>query len=225
MTANVMKYQIQIRLLSDTTFGRGDGVAGLIDQEVEQDASGLPYLRGRTLKGLLAEECENLIARFEPEQTSYWQSAADNLFGILGSTLDTAAAAHFGDACLPEELRRAIAYQVAQETITAAEVLNALTTIRSQTAIDAVTGAPDKGSLRTARVIRREHIFTADIQFEQAPAKDALSLLALGALALRRLGSCRNRGRGHVKCSLHNAAGKDITYKHIKVFTPEAVSA
>jgi hypothetical protein len=31
-------YQLRIQLLSDATFGRGDGVAGLIDQEVEHDA-------------------------------------------------------------------------------------------------------------------------------------------------------------------------------------------
>jgi CRISPR/Cas system CMR subunit Cmr4 (Cas7 group RAMP superfamily) len=53
-------YHLKIKLLSDTTFGRGDGVAGLIDQEVEHDANGFPYLRGRTLKGLLSEECDNI---------------------------------------------------------------------------------------------------------------------------------------------------------------------
>ena len=45
-------YYLKMLLLSDTTFGRGDGVAGLIDQEVEHDPNGFPYLRGRTLKGL-----------------------------------------------------------------------------------------------------------------------------------------------------------------------------
>lgn len=48
-------YSIKIKLLSDTTFGRGDGVAGLVDQEVEHDQYGFPFLRGRTLKGLLSE--------------------------------------------------------------------------------------------------------------------------------------------------------------------------
>ena len=57
----MIKYQLKIKLLSDSTFGRGDGVAGLIDQEVEHDSSGFPYLRGRTVKGLLREECDNLI--------------------------------------------------------------------------------------------------------------------------------------------------------------------
>ena len=35
------KYKLKIKLLSDTTFGRGDGVAGIADQEVEHDSYGL----------------------------------------------------------------------------------------------------------------------------------------------------------------------------------------
>ena len=216
-------YTLKIKLLSDATFGRGDGVAGLIDQEVEHNAAGIPFLRGRTLKGLLSEECENLIALFSTEtEQQHWQQVADRLFGTLGSTTHTIAAAHFGDACLPADLQAAIAYQVAQAALTPAEVLNALTTIRRQTAIDADTGAPDKGSLRTARVILRDHTFSADILFDQSPTDDMLSLLALGATALRRLGSCRNRGRGHVRCTLHDEKENNITIDKLSPFNPEA---
>ena len=218
-------YKLDIKLLSDATFGRGDGIAGLLDQEVEHDAVGLPYLRGRTLKGLLSEECENLIALFSSAEQQRWQGVADRLFGTLGSTTHTIAFAHFGDACLPADLQAAIAYQVSKKAITTTEVLNALTTIRRQTAIDASTGAPDKGSLRTARVILRDRTFSADIQFENTPTEDMLSLLAVGAAALRRLGSCRNRGRGHVRCTLHNDKGTDITLHHLSSFAPEDISA
>jgi hypothetical protein len=54
-------YTLRFELLSDTTFGRGDGVAGWVDQEVEHDADGLPFLHGRTLKGLLREEGVNIL--------------------------------------------------------------------------------------------------------------------------------------------------------------------
>jgi len=43
-------YYLNFTLLSDTTFGRGEGVPGLVDEEVEHDRYGLPYLRGRTLE-------------------------------------------------------------------------------------------------------------------------------------------------------------------------------
>lgn len=194
-------YQLQIHLLSDTTFGRGDGVAGLVDQEVEHDTYGLPYLRGRTLKGLLSEECDNLIYTLSSGQP-HWQQIAGELFGKPGSTLETIARVHIGDACLSSDLRQAIAYQVNSKKLTRAEILDSLTTIRRQTAIDLTTGVPDTGSLRSARVVLRDLTFTADLSFEQVPSDDQLCLLMLGTRALRHLGCGRNRGRGHVRCDL-----------------------
>ncbi|MBD1810978.1 RAMP superfamily CRISPR-associated protein [Microcoleus vaginatus DQ-U2] len=210
-------YQLKIKLLSDTTFGRGDGVAGLIDQEVEHDPFGFPYLRGRTLKGLLSEEGDNLIAMLTNHRPS-WERVAGDLFGTLGSTIGTMGAVHVGDACLPEDLRQAVAFQIKDETLTKTEVLDSLTTIRRQTSIDPQSGTADEGSLRSFRVVLRDLCFTADLIFEKMPSDEMLSLLAVGSLALRRLGSGRNRGRGHVQCTLHDADGNDITHHYANYF-------
>lgn len=216
-------YTLKIKLLSDATFGRGDGVAGLVDQEVEHDRYGFPYLRGRTLKGLLSEECDNLIAVLpDDNQRQHWQEVANRLFGVPGSTLDTQAKIHVGDACLPDDLRKAIATQLDSDqerkrknpkynALTSTDILESLTTIRRQTAIDPEDGAPTEHSLRSARVILRELPFESKLLFESELNKDSeddkdmLSLLAVGILALRRIGSGRNRGRGHVQCSLHDS--------------------
>ncbi len=213
-------YKLKMKLLSDTTFGRGDGVAGLVDQEVEHDRYGFPYLRGRTLKGLLSEECDNLIAVL-PDRTiqQYWEQVACEVFGQPGSTSDTHSKMHFGDAFLPEHLRQVVAYQMKQRDnkLTRVDILESLTTIRRQTAIDSKTGTPDEKSLRSARVVLRDLEFTADLSFEVQPNDDALSLLTVGTLALRRVGSSRNRGRGYVQCQLFettansNFLGKEIT--------------
>ncbi|YAF95632.1 MAG: RAMP superfamily CRISPR-associated protein [Nodularia sp. CChRGM 3473] len=211
-------YQLKIKLLSDTTFGRGDGVAGLIDQEVEHDSSGFPYLRGRTLKGLLSEECDNLIAVLPPEIRPHWKNLACILFGIPGSIQGTIASMHVGDACLPEDLHEAVAFQINKETLTKTEVLVSLTTIRRQTAINSESGVAEKGSLRSFRVVIRGLEFKADLLFETQPSQEILSLLAVGTLALRRIGSGRNRGRGYVKCTLHDDSGTEITQKYISLF-------
>jgi hypothetical protein len=195
-------YQLQIKLLSDTTFGRGDGIAGLLDQEVEHDANGFPYLRGRTLKGLLSEECDNLVAVLPADRRQHWQAIAAQLFGVPGSTLDTIALMHMGDACLPEDLRSVVAQQIMDTTLTPANVLDALTTVRRQTAIATDTGVADSNSLRTSRVVLRDLCFTAYLFFDTLPDDQTLALLAAGAAALRRIGSGRNRGRGHVKCTI-----------------------
>lgn len=212
-------YQLKIKLISDTTFGRGDGVAGLIDQEVEHDSCGFPYLRGRTLKGLLSEECDNLIAVLQNDSSrAYWENLACTLFGTPGSILGTTAAMHVGDACLPDDLREAVAWQIQDKTLTKEEVLESLTTIRRQTAIDSQTGTADKGSLRSFRVIIRQLEFKADLLFETQPSDEMLSILAVGILALRRVGSGRNRGRGHVQCTLHNNVEEEITQQYVNLF-------
>jgi RAMP superfamily len=213
-------YQLKIKLLSDTTFGRGDGVAGLVDQEVEHDPYGFPYLRGRTLKGLLSEECDNLIAILTNYRSS-WETVACDLFGTLGSTSGTIASVHVGDAYLPEDLRQAVAFQIEDNTLTKTEVLDSLTTIRRQTAIDTQSGTSDEGSLRSFRVVLRDLYFTANLIFESTPSDEMLSLLAVGTMALRRLGSGRNRGRGHVQCTLHDSKENDITHEYTKVFGTE----
>lgn len=205
-------YRLQIHLLSDTTFGRGDGIAGLIDQEVEHDPYGFPYLRGRTLKGLLSEECDNIINVLPPHQQLHWHKVASTLFGRPGSSLDTIASIHVGDACLPNDIRQAAAYQIEQERLKKSEILESLTTIRRQTSIAVETGTPDRGSLRSARVVLRNLPFTADLSFVKSPPEDLAeedleSLLLVGVKALRHLGSARNRGRGHVRCTLLNQQG------------------
>lgn len=207
-------YQLQIKLLSDTTFGRGDGVPGLIDQEVEHDRYGLPYLRGRTLKGLISEECDNLIACLPQANQSYWRQVACQLFGKAGSGIDAIAKVHFGDACLPLELRTAIAHQIETEQFTRSEILESLTTIRRQTAINAHSGVASEGSLRSLRVALRELVFTSelllnsDLPEDKQEPNDLLVLLMAGTASLRYVGSGRNRGRGHVQCTLLNESGK-----------------
>lgn len=211
-------YKFKITLLSDTTFGRGDGVAGMIDQEVEHDAYGFPYLRGRTLKGLLSEEADNLIGVLEADISSYWENIACTLFGIPGSSLQSMGIMHVGDACLPEDLRTAVAWQIKNEELTNNDVLDSLTTIRRQTAINSQIGVAEEGSLRSFRVVLRQLEFQADLIFETQPSDEILSLLAASTLALRRIGSGRNRGRGHIKCTLHDTSGKDITHDYLNLF-------
>ena len=227
---SIYELQIHIKLLSDTTFGRGDGVAGLVDQEVEHDSYGFPYLRGRTLKGLLSEECDNLIVLLKGEEFQHWQDIRNKLFGVSGSVLETNSIMHVGDACLPDKLREAVGNQIEKErekdkpALTPTDILHSLTTIRRQTAINPNNGTADSGSLRSARVVMRDWAsptlrerpntpprFTAHLFFDEEPTPDMKALLAVGVLALRHVGSGRNRGRGHVQCSLCNDNGQDIT--------------
>ena len=221
-------YKLKITLLSDTTPGRGDGVAGAVDVEVEHDRYGMPFVRGRSLKGLLVEEWANL--RFALEQAGVdltrWDKAAYVLFGRPGSTLDDGAAMHVGHARLPADLRQAIIADARalkeeeQRSARAAAILDALTDVRYQTAIDP-SGVPSEGTLRAMRVILRKTIFEATLRFSEPPSDDALALLSACVHAARRLGTARNRGRGRVRMRLYDENGKPISKDELKRFAKE----
>lgn len=200
-------YWLTFQLKSDTTLGRGDGVAGLVDMEVQHNKNGLPYLGGKTLKGLLAATCAEVMFALEksvPTKVSTWKESAQRLFGVPGSGMDESAILHVGDAKLPADLYAAIAYYVEYENLSRRDVLESLTTLRRQTAMDAVSGAPQEESLRTIRVILRETPFEARLDFIKEPTNQDLGLLAACVKAWRRVGTARNRGLGKLEANLYD---------------------
>ena len=214
-------YKLQFELRSAATFGRGDGVAGLVDQEVEHDADGLPFLRGRTLRGLLVEECANILYALELQgRADAWRTIAYRLFGQPGSTFDETGTLRVGDARLPDALVDAVKLAVAKEDLRSEEVLESLTAIRRQTSMNE-HGAPEKGSLRSMRVILPGTLFEAALEFDEPPTDQALGLLAACALAWQRAGTGRNRGRGRLQACLLDSEGADITERCFRVFARE----
>jgi CRISPR/Cas system CSM-associated protein Csm3 (group 7 of RAMP superfamily) len=215
-------YKLKLTLLSDTTPGRGDGVAGSVDVEVEHDDYGMPFVRGRSLKGLLVEEWANL--RFALSQAGVdltrWDEAADALFGRPGSTLDDGAVMHVGHARLPADLRQAIVTDLRREEYQPADVLDALTDVRYQTAVEP-DGTPAEGTLRAMRVLLRGTVFAATLRFPEKPSDDMLALLSACVHAVRRLGTARNRGRGRVKMRLYAESGEPISRDELERFAEE----
>lgn len=122
-----------------------------------------------------------------------------------------------GPARLPRDLHAALARDIEKETLTRAEVLDMLTTLRRQTAMDE-TGAPRKETLRTLRVILRDTTFTSRLIFTEDSTADDLALLAATAKALRRVGTGRNRGRGRVRAELLASTGEAVTDVHFADF-------
>ena len=72
---------IEMKLLSDAVLGSGFSIPGGEDIAVCQDAKGYPYLKGSTMKGLLRESMENLLA-----WTGQPESILEELFGKEGWT-------------------------------------------------------------------------------------------------------------------------------------------
>lgn len=203
-------YFLEFTLQSDAIFARGDGVAGLVDVEVQHDVYGFPYLAGRSLKGLLVQECADILDSLAQVgvDTQRWEKAAARLFGESGNRESLLA---IGDATFPEDLRQAVAHEIESKKISPEQVLDSLTTVRRQTAMER-SGVPKTHTLRSARAIVRETPFRAELQFVGETNDDDLALLAVCVRALRRAGSNRNRGFGRLEdVRLIGAHQQDIT--------------
>jgi hypothetical protein len=218
---------LKFKLLSVTTFGRGDGLPGQVDTEVEQDLYGLPFLRGRALRGLLAEEMESLlhalgVDRAQPqrdEKKKEWKDAGDRLLGVGGRMTDETGVMHVGDACLPDGVRRLVAVSMDERKLAPAEVLESLTAIRRQTAMTPF-GAPEPASLRAMRVVLPGTLFEAQLTFDEPLQDFDKALLAATALAWRRAGAGRNRGRGSLRAWIQD---DDWMRRHFDLFEQEVV--
>lgn len=197
---------IRLELKSAATFGRGDGLAGLVDVEIEHDRHGFPFMRGRTLKGLLNESAENVVyalVELQNHDKEKWSKAKDMLFGKPGRGLEEKASLHIGDACLPKRLQAILMHQLYKNkpSLTPDDVLYSLTGIRHQTAVNP-RGAPDHASLRSMRVLLKGTVLESHLTFQKEPSADALALLVAAVMDFRRAGTARNRGRGWLRAEL-----------------------
>lgn len=199
-------FKLRIRLKSAASFGSGDGVAGLVDREIEQDSDGFPYLRGRTLKGLLVESAENIVFALTQQGKNEWGKVKQNLFGKPGKGMKEQGILFVSDAQLPETLRQQLLMARNAEPVVFSRerVLNSLTGIRQQTAVNP-NGAPDHATLRAVRVLLPGTFLEADIITDRDLQEKEAMLLATAVLDMRRAGISRNRGRGWLQAELNNA--------------------
>lgn len=222
-----MNLLLKISLKSDATFANGDSVPGFIDTEIEYDTrTGIPFIRGKTLKGLLSENCTNLLFLLEknPPRSEKWNTAAISLFGKPGSDLSSQAHIHIGNATLSKKLKEVITTDVIRGKLNWQDVLNSMTAIRKQTSVDAVTEVAAKGSLRSSRVLIRGLDLWADLVITRDLSEDAKGLLAACIKTLHRGGSGRNRGLGRIDVRLYDQDKKDITDNWFYYFEKQLIA-
>ena len=216
-------YKLYIELLSDTSFGRGDGINGVINSEVEHDPrTGLPFIKGRTIKGLLVEACADLLYGIRQSGSPRYQdleNIAQYLFGDPGSGLDKQGILHIGNGSFPEaftnKVKSSLKTDANKSGFTPAQVLNGLTTIRYQTAVDPATDKPLDKSLRATRVVVRNTIFTVAVLSKQELHPDEFAFLCACAATVRRAGLNRSRGLGHVSLYFEGQMNELAHFAHL----------
>ncbi len=195
-------YTLRVTLLSDTTFGRGDGVVGVVDEEVEHDGDGFPIISGRRLKGLLVESCAEIVFNLDA-QFPVLDQTAQFLFGVAGTDYASTARLKVGTAQLDNHLRG----EIKALSPYAHERMTAFTAIRRQTAMDITTDTAERNSLRASRVVLRHTIFTAPLDVSEALNPLQVALLAASTAGVQRGGIGRNRGRGRLAVMLYSGQG------------------
>ena len=189
-------YKLQIMLLSDALIGTAEGYGTIIDKDSVFDAVGLPLIPGKRVKGVLREQAE-LLKRIRMTTPNI-----DKLFGRSGMTnknTETLAVGNF-KLCDYHANQRYMSYLISKGAITRAEIINCFTTLRMMTRIE--DGIAADTSLRTVRVLNKGLVFYGEIALNSDYYDVFKDIFAL----TRRIGSMRNRGLGHIQCTLLHEA-------------------
>ncbi len=182
--------RIELKLLSDMCAASGEGYSHTIDTDVCYDEYGLPRIPSRRLKGCLRAAAEYIGSPH-----------IDRIFGVSGKTEGTMKLGNGllkDHAALVEEIKKDLAGVPPQD------VLELFTGTRISTEINDETGVAKDESMRAVRVVNRllpygENESTVFVFDCDCPDGDKKELERI-CMALRRMGSNRNRGMGEVEC-------------------------
>jgi CRISPR/Cas system CSM-associated protein Csm3 (group 7 of RAMP superfamily) len=182
---------------SEWLIAGGDSTIGTADMAPMRDADGLPFVPGRTIRGLLREAMAVVddCGEVQPKQT-------ERLFGTrkqdgtAGQSRD--GTVRVGDALLPQE----IADELSKHSDAGARDL--VLSIR-RTALDGASRSAKQGSLREMEVVMAGLQLAADIRCE---TEADLRWLAFAAGLVRNFGHSRSRGLG--RCRMEIRRGETV---------------
>ncbi len=207
---------LKMKLKSETIFGSGESVIGGGHLEIVHDEYGLPFFKGKTLKGKLREEIESigeLVANreaFRREVNVLFGESGDEKEGLL----------KFSDCKLNKNIKAYILYGLEHNIFTREEVQQSLTQTRKFTSIGK-NGIAEKGSLREVRVINPGLELEAEVWTERPLTTVQLGVLAVAAQVLRKVGTLESRGKGQVEMRLY-LNDEDVTTHYIDILIGEA---
>ncbi len=175
---DTVKYEIEF--FSNWHCGSGLAAGADVDALVIKDQNGLPYVPGRTLKGLLREAAANL--QFDPK-------AIDTLFGVSGDKDNhQAGSLFFGNATLPSS---------EQQYIIDKELTPYLYQTFASTRIDE-NGIAQDNTLR-----KIETVVPCKLEGEILHASmDDENILRVAMSYVKRMGTGRTRGYGRCRISI-----------------------
>ncbi|MHA1423863.1 MAG: hypothetical protein ACTSSD_17400, partial [Candidatus Thorarchaeota archaeon] len=129
---------------------------------------------------------------------------AERILGVEGDLEETSVLS-ISDATAPQDVVDWVRYALArpESKLTNGLILDSITSIRRQTAIERNTGSASEKSLRSMRVLLRGFNLISQLVWLEDPTLEDLSVLAVCLLGTRHAGISRTRGLGHVLFTLN----------------------
>mgnify|MGYP005662965319 CR=1 FL=1 len=177
-----------ITMYSDWLIATNEG-QGLADASPVKDVNGLPYIPGRSIRGLLRDATRLL---------SVDGRLQDEVFGTRSSDGADTAAITPGQVSISDAV---VTREVAEAVINKSVSAQDLYTIRRQTSIESSTGTAQRGSLRSIEVVIPGLTLIAEV----AGPDGAIDWLKKSAPLVQHLGHGRSRGLGRCRMQLTSA--------------------
>lgn len=194
--------KIRIQLKSDLCTYSGEGYNATVDTDVVYDRYGIPYIPAKRLKGCIREAGMELV-----DFDIIDEKVFKELFGTEG---DAPSAFLLSDA-YPENYDSMVHdLKAAPKRYTAQQVLDLFTYTRYQTAVSLESGAADKTSLRSMRVVKEGMVFETEISWRETLSnteQEKKEALKKAVSVVKHIGCSRTRGLGLVDMSLVDKGG------------------
>ena len=199
---------IKISLMSDLCVSTGEGYQSSVDQDVVYDKYGFPYIPAKRLRGCIRETALELV-----DFNKYDENVFKDLFGESGNkpsnfVLDNAYLENYDK--MVKEINACDDYVLKAPQ----NVLSLYTYSRTNTKIDSETGAAERKSLRTTRVVKKNQssyeskqdpqpmCFLAKLKYEAGIPDKESDLLEKAISLTKHIGINRTRGLGLVKMEI-----------------------
>lgn len=193
----MIRAQLVVHCDSEWLVGGGESTVGTADLAPMLDAEALPFIPGRTLRGLLREAVTQIDDAF-----GGGSGHADRLFGTRKSGEATEVAQRDGVVRIGDAL---LSRDIAEQCKSAADRYDLIATIR-RTALDRETRSAKPGSLREMEVAIAGLQLAAVVECQ---SRADLELLAFAIGLVRGFGHSRSRGLGRCHLTLSHD-GKQI---------------
>lgn len=199
------RFKVRLSMQSDWHIGSGMGRPGNIDRLITRDLDGLPYIPGKSLRGIWRDSCERLCRGLDDGRMGDWSLLVNRIFGsqpALGADDPTGyhnnpinipleSALQIHSARIPSPLRDHLINRDLR-------LQESMTFIKPGVKIDRSSGSAQTDFLRFEEMARTGTLLEAECRLMLPDEMRELvsSLLVCSGKLVERIGGKRRRGAG-----------------------------